>query len=247
MPSKIHFISDLHLASERPEAIAACLRFLTQQVQPTDHLYILGDLFDVWIGDDAVPEALQALIETLQQCSNLGTRIFILPGNRDFLLGEQFAQQSGCQLLPDPSVIHLNGQAVVLTHGDLLCTDDQDYQRFRHQIRHPAFIADFLAKSSTERQLLAQEYRRRSGEATSLKSEAIMDVNQHAVIEMLQQYRARLLIHGHTHRPAQHSITLADGTKATRWVLAEWIPAPKEVLTFSSAHLSRQPFLFDGA
>jgi len=142
-------------------------------------------------------------------------------GNRDFLLGDRFCADSGCELLPDPSLIDLQGIPTLLMHGDSLCTDDLDYQAFRRQVRDPAFIANFLSQSIPQRIAMVSEFRAKSGEATSMKAEDIMDVNPQAVAEYMRQQGARCLIHGHTHRPALHHFEL-DGRTLRRYVLGEW-------------------------
>ena len=215
------FISDLHLSAERPDTVQMFLGFLAQRAPQAETLYILGDLFDVWIGDDLnvppVPEIKSALF-TLRQS---GTRILLMHGNRDFLLGERFCVESGCELLPDPSLIDLQGIPTLLMHGDSLCTDDLDYQAFRRQVRDPAFIEHFLSQSIPQRIAMVTEFRNKSGEATSMKAEDIMDVNPQAVAECMRQHAARRLIHGHTHRPALHRFEL-DNQEVRRYVLGEW-------------------------
>lgn len=215
------FISDLHLAAERPRATELFLRFARDRARQAEALYVLGDLFDAWIGDDDGGPLATAVRGALSELTAAGVAVSFQGGNRDFLIGAQFVGATGVRLLPDHAVIDLYGVPTLLMHGDLLCTDDLDYQQARRMLRNPAFVADFLAKPLPARAALAAEYRRRSGEATSLKAEDIMDVNTDAVAQAMRAHGVRRLIHGHTHRPAIHDLSL-DGTAAQRIVLAEW-------------------------
>ena len=215
------FISDLHLSRERPATVALALRFFAQVASQAERLYILGDLFDVWLGDDDTTPPIPEITAALAQLKEQGTQVFLMHGNRDFLLGDTFCRAAGCTLLPDPSVIELEGARALLMHGDLLCTDDLGYQQTRRLLRNEKTIADFLARPLAERAVMAGEIRRRSGETTSLLAEEIMDVNEEEVRKQLSRHRAQLLIHGHTHRPAVHMLEL-DGKPARRIVLAEW-------------------------
>ena len=215
------FISDLHLSAERPQAIELFLRLTRDRARQVEALYILGDLFDAWIGDDDDGALAVAVRGALHDLTAAGVSVFFQGGNRDFLIGTRFAERTGVRLLPDYAVVDLYGAPTLLTHGDLLCTDDLDYQKARVMLRNPAFVADFLAKPLSARAALAAEYRRRSGEATSLKAEDIMDVNADTVAQEMRRHGVRQLIHGHTHRPAIHAMTL-DGEPAERIVLAEW-------------------------
>ncbi len=219
--SQILFVSDLHLSKERPATVALFLRFLEEIATGAERLYILGDLFDVWLGDDDETPPIPDVQFALARLTASGTRVFLMHGNRDFLIGERFCGITGCQLIPDPTIIDLNGAPALLMHGDLLCTDDQNYQQARKMLRNEQIIADFLAKSLEERALFAGEIRKQSGETTSLLPEAIMDVNQDEVKEQMRMHGVSLLIHGHTHRAATHELEL-DGRTAQRIVLAEW-------------------------
>ena len=214
-------ISDLHLSAERPHALELFLRFARERAQRARTLYVLGDLFDAWIGDDDDGALAVAVRGALRALADAGVRIRFQAGNRDFLVGERFAAATGTELLPEAAVVDLAGQPTLLMHGDLLCTDDVDYQQARRLLRSPPFIADFLAKPVAARVAIAAEYRRRSGEATSLKAEDIMDVNAAAVVDAMRAHGVRRLIHGHTHRPGRHAFTL-DGAPAERIVLAQW-------------------------
>jgi UDP-2,3-diacylglucosamine hydrolase len=215
------FISDLHLSAQRPAAVELFLRFARDRGAHASTLYILGDLFDAWIGDDDESALAVAVREALRALTNAGVTVYFQAGNRDFLVGERFAAATGVVLLPEAAVVEVSGVPALLMHGDLLCTDDVDYQQARRLLRSPTFVTDFLAKPVAARVAIAAEYRRRSGEATSLKAEDIMDVNAGAVIEAMRAHGVRRLIHGHTHRPARHAFTL-DGAPAERIVLAEW-------------------------
>ena len=215
------FISDLHLSGERPATVALALRFFDQVATRADRLYILGDLFDAWLGDDDTTPPIPEITDSLARLQEQGTQIFLMHGNRDFLLGDAFCRATGCTLLPDPSVMDLAGERTLLMHGDQLCTDDHGYQEARRKLRSPETITYFLSLSLTERAGMAADMRRRSGEVTSLLAKEIMDVNEMAVREQMLRHHARLLIHGHTHRPAIHTFEL-EGKPAQRVVLAEW-------------------------
>lgn len=215
------FISDLHLSPATPELIQQFQRFLSgDAVATADALYILGDLFDAWIGDDD-PSPFAAQIRELLQQAGRHTRLYFQHGNRDFLLGEAFTHAANMQLLPEEHVIEISRQPVLLLHGDQLCTDDTDYQQARKLIRSPAFRAQAMAMSIPRRMEKAAEIRRMSGEAKAVKSSDIMDVNQQAVEAMMRRHGVQRLIHGHTHRPQTHRFDL-DGQPAQRTVLADW-------------------------
>jgi len=219
------FISDLHLSPERPQLVAAFHALVEGPARSAKALYILGDLFDVWIGDDQLREPLAAgVARALSDLSEHGVPVFLQTGNRDFLLGERFAQACRATLLPDAIVHDVHGTPTLLMHGDLLCTDDVEYQRFRAYRQDPARRRRFLARSYFIRRMIAAALRFRSRRATAIKSEAIMDVNASAVIAAMREHRVHRLIHGHTHRPARHELTV-DGVSAERWVLADWYRA----------------------
>jgi UDP-2,3-diacylglucosamine hydrolase len=185
-----------------------------------DALYILGDLFDSWVGDDDNSELAGQVREGLKALS-AQTKIYFQPGNRDFLIGGLFAHQTGIRMMEAETVIEINKQRILLMHGDLLCTDDVDYQQARITLRSKEFISDFLTKSLKERARLAAQYRKLSGEATAAKASDIMDVNQQTVLSFMRRHKAHYLIHGHTHRPGEHSFEL-DGQPCQRLVLAAW-------------------------
>ena len=217
------FISDLHLCEERPEVSELFFRFMETQVPGSDVLYIFGDLFEVWVGDDQLDHAPLArrVATALRDASLQGTAVHFMHGNRDFLVGPRFADAAGLKLLPDPSVIELGGERVLLMHGDTLCTDDLAYQAFRRQARDPAWQASLLAQSYAEREALARSIRSRSDTEKSMKPDAIMDVNPAAVVDAFVRNDCLAMVHGHTHRPARHQLSVA-GRPAIRWVLQDW-------------------------
>jgi UDP-2,3-diacylglucosamine hydrolase len=215
------FISDLHLDPARPDITSQCLDFLDAEARHARSLYILGDLFEAWIGDDDPEPEKQRVAERLAEVSSGGTQLFFMHGNRDFLVGPDFARQTGCLLLEDPTVVELFGQRVLLMHGDTLCTDDVEYQAFRAMVRDPAWQAAFLSRSLEERAALALSAREQSQAASAGKPSEIMDVNANTVADVMRRHQVSLLLHGHTHRPAVHHFEL-DGRQATRIVLGDW-------------------------
>jgi UDP-2,3-diacylglucosamine hydrolase len=215
------FISDLHLDPERPEITGLFLDYLAQQAGRADALYILGDLFEAWIGDDDDSELATTVSGAIRQCAYRGTPVSILHGNRDFLLGDAFAGAAHCRLLPDPAIIDLYGTPTLLMHGDLLCTGDTEYQKFRAQVHDPAWQAALLEKPLAERRAIAQQLRAESRARTAGKPESIMDVDPQAVIDIMSKHHVLRLIHGHTHRPAIHELTV-HGSPAQRMVLGDW-------------------------
>ena len=215
------FISDLHLSVARPGTVQRFLRFLDTRAQGAGRLYILGDLFDAYIGDDDHSEPQRSVKAALRRLANGGTHVFFQHGNRDFLLGERFAGDTGTQLLGDYAVIDLPDGPVLVTHGDLLCTDDVQYQAARVRVRADAWKQDALSKPLWMRRLYARWYRVKSGLDKRGKSYEIMDVNPDAVREALRRHGVARLIHGHTHRPAVHEIEI-DGKQGQRFALPEW-------------------------
>lgn len=215
------FISDLHLSAERPSLIALFEQFLSQRARQAETLYILGDLFEFWIGDDAIPPGLEGVMSGLRTLTQGGVPVYVMHGNRDFTLGQGFEQMTGCRIIDDPTVIDLYGTTTLLMHGDTLCTDDIEYQQYRRQIRDPQRLRQLLALPISERLALAQQLRQASYEKSRLKSEVIMDVNQDAVALAMQAHHTPQLIHGHTHRPAIHEFELA-GRPVKRIVLGDW-------------------------
>lgn len=237
---KILFISDLHLSRERPEITQLFLDFMQQQGRETDELYILGDLFEVWIGDDAIDPEYEGVITALKAAADSSIHIYFMHGNRDFLIGDAFARMTGCRILPDPSIIQLDGEPTLLMHGDTLCTDDLEYQQFRARVHNPDVQREFLAQPVAKRSEIAGHYRLESRERSKHKAEEIMDVNRDAVISTMKQYHVRTLIHGHTHRPAIHSLEI-DGLQARRIVLGDWYHHGS-VLTYEDHHFDLQSF-----
>jgi UDP-2,3-diacylglucosamine hydrolase len=215
------FISDLHLHPERPQLTRAFFHFLHTRARGAQALYILGDFFDAWIGDDDDTPLNAEVATELKALSNAGTRIFLMHGNRDFLLGEAFATSAGAQLIADSTVIDLYGCPTLLMHGDSLCTGDKDYMAFRQQVRSPQWQQQILSQPLSARRALAAQLREKSQEMNSLKAEDIMDVTEAEVVRVMSEAKVTRLIHGHTHRPARHPMTI-NGTPAERIVLGDW-------------------------
>ncbi len=197
------------------------LQFLREPARSSDALYILGDLFEVWIGDDTGESEYGIVLDALQHCTENGVPIFVMHGNRDFLLGDGFASRTGCRLLPDPTVIDLEGEPSLLMHGDTLCTADKEYQKFRSQVRDSEWQRSFLSKSVEERRHIADGLRQTSRAAIQDKPSEIMDVNPSAVEDAFRDHQVRRMIHGHTHRPGIHPIMI-DEMPAQRIVLGDW-------------------------
>ena len=216
------FISDLHLDDERPATTRAFLHFLQQEARDADQLYILGDFFESWIGDDDSSPLIDTVTAALRDLSASGTELFIMQGNRDFLLGENFCHAVGAKLLADPTVITLAGEPTLLMHGDSLCTADSEYMAFRQMARSDAWQQEVLAKPLEERRALARQLRMASFEANSNKADDIMDVTPEEVSAQMVAAGCLRLIHGHTHRPNHHAITI-DGSEGDRWVLGDWV------------------------
>ncbi len=214
-------ISDLHLDESRPAITELFVEFLESEARSAASLYILGDLFEAWIGDDEDGELPSRIRSALRQLSDSGVRLFVMRGNRDFLYGELFARQTGATLLQDCHLVSLSGVQTLLMHGDLLCTDDVPYQRMRKVFRSPIFQWIWLRRSLTKRRAYAAKLRQRSRTAVEEKSRQIMDVNQHAVQETMRRHGVRRLIHGHTHRPGSYPVDLDDGI-GERLVLGDW-------------------------
>jgi len=215
------FISDLHLDDTRPQITDLFARFLAREARGADALYILGDLFESWIGDDEDATLATRVADALRGLRDGDVPIYFMHGNRDFLLGANYAERTGMTLLADPTIIDLHGERTLLMHGDTLCTDDLDYQKFRTLVRNPAWQTQFLAKPLAERRVFAAQARGESRKQTAMKPAEIMDVNQNAVASAMRTHDVRRLIHGHTHRPATHRFDL-DGQAAERIVLGDW-------------------------
>ncbi|NOZ10289.1 MAG: UDP-2,3-diacylglucosamine diphosphatase [Gammaproteobacteria bacterium] len=216
------FISDLHLSVSRPQIIDLFLRFLQGPAQDAEHLYILGDLFDYWVGDDMLQlESLADLGTALKQLADSDVSVHITHGNRDFLLGQKFTQATGSTLLKETTVIDLYGTPALIMHGDSLCTDDVEHQAWRQQVLSSQWQQAFLAQSLDKRIEIAQSLRQQSEKNKQHKAMEIMDANQQAVEDIMRQHKVKLLIHGHTHRPGRHRFEL-DGEPARRIVLGDW-------------------------
>jgi UDP-2,3-diacylglucosamine hydrolase len=215
------FISDLHLDPARPAITSLLLNFLAQPARQAEALYILGDLFEAWIGDDDDAELGRTVAAALQTLTDAGVPAYFLHGNRDFLLGERFAAASGIQLLPESLIIQLVGEPVLLLHGDTLCIDDVEYQAFRAKVRDPAWQEQILALPLAQRRALAGQLRETSRQAGQQKAADITDVNPAEVQRVMRVQGVQHLIHGHTHRPAIHE-WLLDGQPARRAVLGDW-------------------------
>jgi UDP-2,3-diacylglucosamine hydrolase len=215
------FVSDVHLDAAAPEAVEQFLAFLRTHAADAEALYILGDLFEVWVGDDDPDPTKARVCEGLRALTAKGVGCFVLHGNRDFLIGRDFCRRTGSRLLADPVVADLNGERVLLTHGDALCTDDHSYQELRSTVRTPDWQRRFLALPVADRELIANQARAGSKEHTSRVIPDIMDVNQDAVLTTYRATRVRRIIHGHTHRPGVHD-TAIEGESAQRMVLGAW-------------------------
>jgi UDP-2,3-diacylglucosamine hydrolase len=215
------FVSDVHLGEGFEPAIGQFLEFLGAHAARAEALYILGDLFESWVGDDDRSEAAQRVCAALATLTSGGVPCFVLHGNRDFLLGAGFAERTGCVLLADPVVAELDGERVLITHGDALCTDDHSYQELRSIVREPLWQRRFLALPLANREELADEARAGSRRHTTRTVPTIMDVNEDAVSGAFRAAGVRRMIHGHTHRPGVHDLTL-DGAPAQRIVLGAW-------------------------
>lgn len=217
------FISDLHLCEERPHINALFTQFMNGVAPGAKALYILGDLFEHWLGDDQLDhDALTRNVAAqLAALAAIGTKIYFMHGNRDFAIGPRFATEAGLTLLTDPTLLTEGNDRFLLMHGDTLCTDDVAYQQFRKQVRNPLWLAAALAKPYAEREQLARTIRERSDVEKTMKAESIMDVNADAVAAAFAEHQYPVMIHGHTHRPAKHELKL-DGHHCTRWVLQDW-------------------------
>lgn len=215
------FIADLHLQTEEPAITAGFLRFLHGEARQADALYILGDLFEAWIGDDDPNPLHREMAVAIKSLVDSGVPCFFIHGNRDFLIGKRFARESGMQLLPEEQVLTLYGRRVLIMHGDTLCTDDPGYLAFRAKVHTPWIQKLFLALPLFIRRRIAQKMRSDSKAANSSKSMEIMDVNPRAVVEVMEKHQVQWLIHGHTHRPDIHTLS-ANGGQAHRVVLGAW-------------------------
>lgn len=229
----ILFISDLHLSFDKPEITRHFLSFLDKHAKEAEALYILGDLFDAWIGDDDPTPPNGKIKRQLKKLTEAGTRVYLQTGNRDFLLGERFCRETGVSLLGDYAVIDLYGVPTLLTHGDLLCTDDLPYQAFRAKSHTPEWMRSVLRKPLLLRLMAARWYRLRSFWHKRKKSQEIMDVNHQTVTKVMKEYGCLRLIHGHTHRPGVHAFEI-EGHAAQRFVLAAWSKEAAQALRWQS-------------
>jgi len=222
----VFFIADLHLSPALPGATRRFLQFLAIAAGEAAALYILGDLFEYWAGDDDQDDPFnRRIIDGLAGLATAGVPSFLLHGNRDFLLGAAFAASAGVRLLPDPSAIAVGGVPTLISHGDAFCTLDQDYQQFRAAVRRPAWQKEFLARPLNQRKTEIETLRRRSTQAKGQKATIATDVTPPAIAEALRRYNCRRLIHGHTHRPARH-LHRIDDHDCERWVLPSWDDHP---------------------
>jgi len=217
----IRFISDLHLEESRPDITDAFLAFLKDKAMGIEALYILGDFFEAWIGDDEQTPLQNRVADALREVSDSGTALYLMHGNRDFLIGEDFGNRCGAELLPDPTVVDLHGTPTLLMHGDSLCTADVEYQKFRANMRNEQWQQMFLQRPLADRQMVARQLREISMAKNQGKAETIMDVTPEEVVREMEHHRVQRLIHGHTHRPAIHPLT-ASGQPAWRIVLGDW-------------------------
>mgnify|MGYP001822075703 FL=1 len=215
------FISDLHLEPARPEIGEQFLTFLAGPARKADALYILGDLFEAWIGDDDPNPYYAQMRSAIRELSDSGVPVFFMHGNRDFMIGQRFATQAGLTLLDDPYPLELHGENVLLSHGDALCTDDVEYQQVRAMTRNPDWQAMMLSKSIEERIAFAVQAREQSLARGESMTDDIADVNQGAVEQLLRDSGADILLHGHTHRPAVHPFHV-DDRPVHRIVLGDW-------------------------
>ncbi len=215
------FISDLHLEESRPDITEAFLGFLNGTASGVDQLYILGDFFEAWIGDDERTPLQEQIAAALRKLRDSGTDIFLMHGNRDFLIGEDFCKRAGATLLDDPTVIDLHGTPTLLMHGDSLCTADVEYQKFRANMRNPQWQQMILQRPLEDRQQMARQLREISMAKNQGKEEFIMDVTPEEVVKDMEAHGVQRMIHGHTHRPAVHEL-IANGLPAKRIVLGDW-------------------------
>ncbi len=239
MKQDIIFISDLHISLEKAEITHQFISFLQNQAVTASAVYILGDLFDTWVGDDDNTPPNKKIKQQLKQLTDSGTQVYLQQGNRDFLLGQQFCDETGISLLDEYTVIDLFGVKTLLTHGDLLCTDDIAYQEFRQKSHTTEWKQNVLTKPLLLRLIVARWYRFRSFFHKRKKTQDIMDVNQQSTTHIMQKYDCFRLIHGHTHRPALHNFEI-NSTPAQRFVLAEWKNNSAELLRWNPEGFKRE-------
>lgn len=217
----ILLISDLHLEEKRPDITRAFLHFLVTRARQAEALYILGDFFEVWIGDDGMTPFQHEIAGALRELSASGTRIYLMHGNRDFLIGKRFCREAGCTLLSDPHKVQMGGDPVLLMHGDSLCTLDVGYMKLRRWLRNPLSLLILRNLPLSTRQKLARKLRNESRAQTRMKASDIVDVTPEEVVKIMARHDVRTLIHGHTHRPAAHELNV-NGHAARRIVLGDW-------------------------
>lgn len=217
----ILLISDLHLEEKRPDITRAFLHFLATRARQAEALYILGDFFEVWIGDDGMTPFQHEIAQALRALSDAGTRIYLMHGNRDFLIGKRFCREAGCTLLSDPHKVQMGGEPVLLMHGDSLCTLDVGYMKLRRWLRNPLSLLILRNLPLSTRQKLARKLRNESRAQTRMKASEIVDVTPEEVVRVMAAHGVRTLIHGHTHRPAVHEL-IVNGQAARRIVLGDW-------------------------
>ena len=217
----ILLISDLHLEQERPDITRAFLHFLASRARQADALYILGDFFEVWIGDDAISPFQREIAQALRELSEAGTRVYLMHGNRDFLIGKRFCREAGATLLPDPCLVEMGSERVLLMHGDSLCTLDVGYMKLRRWLRNPISLFILRNLPLSTRHKLARKLRSESRAHTRMKASEIVDVTPDEVLRVMTEQGVRTLIHGHTHRPATHALQI-NGQPARRIVLGDW-------------------------
>lgn len=232
------FISDLHLEESQAQGCTRFLEFINRDARQADALYILGDLFEVWVGDDDQSPFNQQIQSALYQLHQQKIPIFLLPGNRDFLLGSTFAKTTGCHILTDPCVVQLYGRPTLLLHGDLLCTQDYAYLAFRQQARQPQYQQLFLQKPLLERKAIANQLRMASQQHTQNADEAIMDATPSEIPRLFKQYQVSQMIHGHTHRPSIHYLDIEKTTPLRHIVLCDW-HTQGNALFYTPDHLCR--------
>ena len=215
------FISDLHLEADRPDIGEQFLDFLDEEAADAEALYILGDFFEYWVGDDDPDPYYASIKQSLRTFTDTGVPVYFMHGNRDFMIGPDFAAETGVTILPDPYPLELYGKSVLLSHGDAMCTDDVEYQKVREMTRNPEWQAMMLGKPLEERLAIAKHARAQSEQRNKTLSESIMDVNPDAVKKTISEYGVEILLHGHTHRPDIHGIEV-DDVLAKRVVLGDW-------------------------
>lgn len=215
------FIADLHLSAERPDITACFLRFIAQETHHIDALYVLGDLFEMWIGDDEDSPFLRQIKQAFKTLTDTGTPCYFIHGNRDFLIGKRFSRETGITLLPEHSVVDLYGTPTLILHGDTLCIEDQAYQRYRKKVHNPVIQWLFARLPLSYRIKVGDKFRQNSGKNNQTKSQSIMDVTQAEVIRVMREANVTQMIHGHTHRPNIHNFDI-DGIPAQRIVLGDW-------------------------